>query len=217
MNCSTPVLQVLIIDDHSLVRSAIKTLLNQYPQFRVVAEAGCGLEALQLAKKWRPDIILLDIELPDLSGVEVAKRLLQLHPFRIIALTSHSDSFYIGQLLRMGVSGYFSKNCQPAELIQALIGKDSTPYIDQQMLEHISQNLLDKAPSQSPFEGLSQRELEVLLMLCQGKKPLEIAKHLFLSPKTVNTHRQKLFRKMHVKNNIELAQLAFQHKLIDKY
>lgn len=209
--------KIMIIDDHDLVRIAIKALLSQHPQLVMVAEASCGLEAIQLAKIHLPDVILLDIELPDLSGVEVAKRLLHIKPFRIIALTSHTDSFYIGQLLRLGVSGYLSKNCQHQELLQALLDhKESMPYIDQKMLLDISQNLLDPLGQASPFEDLSQRELEILLLLCHGEKPTQIGQKLFLSPKTILQHRQKLFKKMRVTSTAELAKLAFEYNLIDK-
>ena len=187
-------LKLLLIDDHALARTAIKALLSPYPEFKVVAEASSGLEAIQLAKQHLPDIILLDIELPDLSGVEVAKRLLQISPFRIIILTSHTDNFYIGPLLRLGIQGYLSKNCQREELTQALKAtKNQAPFIDLQMTEHFSQQLFE--PVSSPFENLSQRELEILLMLCHGEKMTLIAKQLFLSPKTISMHRQNIFKK----------------------
>lgn len=209
--------KILIVDDHALVRIALKTLLAQHPQLVVVAEATCGLEALQLAKQHSPDIILLDIELPDLSGVEIAKRLLHLHAFRIIALTSHTDSFYIGQLLRLGIDGYLSKNCQPDELLTALLhAPQKMPVLDQQMIEDMAQQWLKETPPTSPFESLTQRELEILLMLCHGEKMATIAKRLFLSPKTIQMHRQKLLKKMHVNTTLELVQLAFQHNLVDK-
>jgi two-component system invasion response regulator UvrY len=209
--------KIMIIDDHDLVRIAIKALLSHQPELVIVAEASCGLEAIQLAKVHSPDIILLDIELPDLSGVEVAKRLLHIRPFRIIALTSHTDSFYIGQLLRLGVSGYLSKNCQHQELLQVLLEhKAATPYIDQKMLAEISQNLFNPTQQASPFDELSQRELEILLLLCHGEKPSHIGQKLFLSTKTVLQHRQKLFKKMQVSSNADLAKLAFEHNLIDK-
>lgn len=218
MNTAAPTRKkIMIIDDHDLVRIAIKALLSHQPQLVIVAEASCGLEAIQLAKVHLPDIILLDIELPDLSGVEVAKRLLHIKPFRIIALTSHTDSFYIGQLLRLGVSGYLSKNCQHQELLQVLLEhKETTPYIDQQMLAEISQNLFDPTHRASPFDDLSQRELEILLLLCHGEKPGQIGQKLFLSTKTILQHRQNLFKKMKVSTSAELAKLAFEYNLIDK-
>lgn len=207
--------KLLLIDDHALVRTAVKALLNDCHELHIIAEAASGAEALQLAKLHLPDIILLDIELPDLSGVEVAKRLLQIRPFRIIVLTSHTDSFYIGQLLRLGIHGYLSKSCQRDELIHALLATEQqTPFIDQRMTDSLTANLFDVTPS--PFEDLSQRELEILLMLCHGEKIAFIAKQLFLSPKTITMHRQNLFKKMHVKNTVELAKLAFHYKLIEK-
>lgn len=214
---AVPCKKIMLVDDHDLVRIAIRSLLSHQPQLVIVAEASCGLEAVQLAKLHLPDIILLDIELPDLSGVEVAKRLLRIKPFRIIALTSHTDSFYIGQLLRIGVQGYLSKNCQHQELLQALLeNKGPMPYLDQQMVEEITQNLFEQPSQASLFEDLSQRELEILLMLCHGEKTAHISKKLFLSPKTINLHRQKLFKKLNVSSTLELAKLAFEHKLIDK-
>ena len=202
--------KLLLIDDHALARTAVKALLKDCAELNIIAEAASGSEALQLAKMHLPDVILLDIELPDLSGVEVAKRLLQIRPFRIIVLTSHTDSFYIGQLLRLGIHGYLSKNCQREELIQALLATEQqTPYIDQLMTESLTFNLFDLTPS--PFEDLSQRELEILLMLCHGEKIAFIAKQLFLSPKTISMHRQNLFKKMQVKNSSALETRVYAH------
>jgi two-component system invasion response regulator UvrY len=208
--------KLLIIDDHALARIAVKALLQSLPQLTIVAEAASGSEAIALAKQHLPDVILLDVELPDLSGVEVAKRLLQIQPFRIIVLTSHTDHFYIGQLLRLGVSGYLSKNCRSEDLIQALCATDKQPpLIDPQMAENLSQHLFTAAPATTPFDDLSQRQLEILLMLCRGEKIATIAKHLFLSPKTVNTHRRSLYKKLQVNTTGELAKLALHHKLVD--
>lgn len=219
MNKSSPVSsaqKILLIDDHALARCAVTALLKPYPQFSVIAEAANGADALRLARLHLPDIILLDIELPDLSGVEVAKRLLQIHPCRIIVLTSHSDRFYIGPLLKLGIHGYLSKNCQPTELLEALLTTHNhLPFIDQQMTEHLTQQLFGESLPPVPFETLSQRELEIVFLLCRGEKMASIARKLFLSPKTISMHRQTLFKKLHVANATELAKLAFQHKLID--
>ncbi len=153
--------KILLVDDHTLARCAVKALLSRYSQFIIVAEAATGAEALALAKQHLPDIILLDIELPDLSGVEVAKRLLKIHPCRIIVLTSHSDRFYLGPLLKLGIHGYLSKNCQPAELMAALqTTNNHLPFIDQQMTEQLTQQLFTDTLPPEPFEGLSQRELD---------------------------------------------------------
>src|SRR3989338_10340866 len=203
--------RILIIEDYILVREAIKAILRQQPGFEVIGESDNGKDGIDLAKKLKPDIILLDIDLPDISGMQVAKRILQHIPTKIIALTSQTDDLYLTQLSKLGVSGYLTKNCAPNELLEAITNiKENLPYITPEVAEQVSLALLSPTQS-SPLLNLSQRELEIVIMICHGEKTIHIAEKLFLSPKTINKHRQNLFKKLNVRNDVELAKLALQH------
>lgn len=207
-------IKILLVDDHTLVRSAIRQLLQSNSSLQVVAEADTGESAIDLCKKHRPDLVMLDIELPDLSGIEVAKRLVHLGlPLKILAISGNFDETYLSRLIKLGVSGYLPKSAKPQEFSAAIKSiLNGQTFISQAIAEKVTQAYLNQ--QHSPFDGLSQRELEILIMLCQGVKTADIAKKLFISPKTVNAHRKQLFLKLDVSNNIELAKLAIQHGLI---
>lgn len=211
---STQAVHILIIEDHALVRAAVKAILRQQKKFIVIGEAANGKDGIELAKKLKPDVILLDIELPDISGMQVAKRILQYAPTKIIALTSQTEDVYLNQLSKLGIAGYLTKNCSPNELLEAIKNiKENQPYITPQVAEKISLAFLNPSQS-SPLISLSQRELEIVIMICHGEKTSHIAEKLFLSPKTINKHRQNLLKKLNVRNDVELAKLALQHGLI---
>lgn len=213
-SAASPVVHILIIEDHSLVRAAIKAILQQKPEFVVVGEAENGKDGIQLAKSLKPDIVLLDIELPDISGMQVARRIVQSIDVKIIALTSQSDEVYLNQLSRLGVESYLTKECQPWELLEAIMGAlANQPYLTQEVAEHISMNYLNQMQN-APLMSLSQRELEIFIMIAHGTKTADIAKKLFLSPKTVNKHRLSLLKKLNAKNDIALAKLALQYGII---
>ena len=134
----------------------------------------------------------------------------------MIALTSQTDDVYLNQLLKLGISGYLTKNCSPAELVDAITssnGKSKQPYITLQVAEQISSAFLSNQEP-SPLNLLSQRELEILIMVCHGQKTATIAERLYLSPKTINKHHQNLLKKLKVRNDMELAKLALRHGLI---
>jgi DNA-binding NarL/FixJ family response regulator len=208
------VVRILIIEDHSLVREAIKAILFQKPEFLVVGEAETGKEGINAVKKLKPDVVLLDIELPDISGMQVARRIMQSMSVKIIALTSQSDEVYLNQLSKLGVDSYLTKECKPAELLEAIVGTiDNQPYLTQEVAEQISFSYLNQMKN-SPLMSLSQRELEIFIMISHGEKTAEIAKKLFLSPKTVNKHRLSLLKKLGAKNDIALAKLALHYGII---
>jgi two-component system invasion response regulator UvrY len=208
-----PITRILIIEDYILVREAIKAILRQQPGFEVVGESDNGKDGIDVAKKLKPDVILLDIELPDISGMQVAKRILQSVNTRIIALTSQIDEVYLNQLSKLGVMSYLTKDCSPAELLDAITSNQNEPYMTSQVAEQISLSYLNQLQNQ-PLLSLSQRELEILIMICHGEKTADIAKKLFLSPKTISKHRLNFLKKLGVKNDIELAKLVLQSGLM---
>ena len=213
-HAAAEIVRILIIEDHSLVREAIKAILCQRAGFLVVGETETGKDGISLAKKLKPDVVLLDIELPDISGMQVARRILQSIEVKIIALTSQSDEVYLNQLSKLGVDSYLTKECKPWELLEAITGAvDNQPYLTQEVAEQISMSYLNQMQN-VPLMSLSQRELEIFIMISHGEKTAEIAKKLFLSPKTVNKHRLSLLKKLGAKNDIALAKLALQYGII---
>jgi len=208
-------INVLVVDDHALVRAAIDNLLKEVADINIVAAAGDGEEALKMARKENPDVVLMDISMPGMSGIEVTRRLLQINSgLKVIALTAHSDELYSSQLLKTGAVGYLTKDVSSEELVKAIrIVMTGKRYLTPHIAEKMASKFLSGGES-SPLESLSNRELEILLMVSRGEKVAEIAKKLFISSKTVNTYRYKLFEKLDVKSDVELTKLALQHGLI---
>ncbi len=216
-------IKVMLVDDHDLVRTGLKRLINDVDGFQVVVEAASGEEAIHTAKerviKNKPiDIILMDINMPGIGGLEATKKLLQINPeFRIIGVTMHDDDIFPQRLLKAGAVGYLTKGSDINEMIHAMrevMGgrRYICPDIAQQMA-------LTQMPEfeVSPFESLSERELQVMIMLMDGQKISAISDKLSLSPKTISTYRHRLYTKLGVHNDMELARIALQHGFIDKH
>ncbi len=211
-------IKVMLVDDHDLVRTGLKRLINDVESFQVVAEAASGEEALCEAKNKSIDIILMDINMPGIGGLEATKKLLQINPeFKIIGVTMHDDDIFPQRLLKAGALGYLTKGSDINEMIHAMrevMGgrRYICPDIAQQMA-------LTQLPEfeVSPFESLSERELQVMIMLMDGQKVSAISDKLSLSPKTVSTYRHRLYTKLGVHNDMELARIAMQHGFIDRH
>ncbi len=216
-------IKVMLVDDHDLVRTGLKRLINDVDGFQVVAEAASGEEAIHEAKERviknkSIDIILMDINMPGIGGLEATKKLLQINPeFRIIGVTMHDDDIFPQRLLKAGAVGYLTKGSDINEMIHAMrevMGgrRYICPDIAQQMA-------LTQMPEfeVSPFESLSERELQVMIMLMDGQKISAISDKLSLSPKTISTYRHRLYTKLGVHNDMELARIALQHGFIDKH
>jgi two-component system invasion response regulator UvrY len=181
-------IKLLVIDDHELVRVGLRHILAGYPAIHIAGEAGDGETALRLNRELKPDVVLLDISLPGLSGFEVTTRLKQASPsLGIIILTIHEEAPYPAQLLSAGASGYLSKGCPESELVQAIqtVARGGR-HIGSKIAQQIALNMLPGSEG-SPFDGLSAREMEVMLMLAGGRKIADFAETMHLSPKTFAT------------------------------
>ncbi len=208
-------ISVFLIDDHALVRTGIRMILSCQPDIEVVGEADSGESALPQIRRLRPDVVLCDLHLPGLSGLEITERIVKGdHGTRVIIVSVLEDGPMPKRLLEAGASGYVGKAGDSRELIRAVqdvaVGK-------RYLANSIAQNLaLSNLEGElSPFDSLSPRELEVALLLIQGHRQEEIARRLSLSAKTVNTHKARLFQKMSVQDNIALARLASQYGVGD--
>lgn len=208
-------IKVLLVDDHELVRTGIRRLLSDVPGIDVYAEATSGEEAIGMIRQKRPDVVLMDISMPGMGGLEATRRLTQSHPdLKVIILTVHTDDPFPGQLLKAGAMGYLSKGGSINEMIEAIkTVHQGQRFISPAVAQSLALSLLPG--TESPFEKLSQRELQVMMMLIQGDKMSDIAEKLCLSPKTISTYRYRLYDKLGVSNEAELTKLAMHHGMLE--
>jgi two-component system, NarL family, invasion response regulator UvrY len=206
---------ILIVDDHDLVRTGLKNILGGNQGFNIVAEASTGEEAIRLTRKLEPDLVLMDVGLPGLSGLETTERILKAQPeVKVIVLTAHSEPPLPARLLDSGASGYLTKACDAEELIRAVEKVAAGErYIGADISQQLAISLLPGTP-QSPFQELTSRELEITLMLTQGMKMQSIAEVLNVSPKTVATYKYRIYDKVGVSSEVELLRQALRHGLV---
>lgn len=210
-------IRILLVDDHELVRTGIKLMLKDTADIEVGAEAGNGEEAVRLARELRPDIILMDVNMPGIGGLEATIRLLRSEPStKVLILSTHTDEFLPSRLISLGAAGYLSKNTNREELIKAIHTIYSGNfYVDPSMMDRIVLPRFTPKDNNTPISELTERELQVLLMVARGMEVNEIAQKLFLSNKTVNGYRSSILKKLGVKTDVEAARIAIKHGLID--
>lgn len=208
-------IKILIVDDHQLVRVGIKRLLDDVKNFKVVAEASTGEDAVDLVRQTQPDVVLMDASMPGIGGLEATKKILRINPaIKVIVVSSHTEEPYPSRFLQAGAVGYLTKGTPLPEMVEAVtkvsIGQRYlTPEIAQKIaLQHIT------CSQESPLEELSEREMQVMMMITSGQKVQDISDTLCLSPKTVNTYRYRLYKKLNVENDVELTHIAIRHGLL---
>lgn len=208
-------IRLLIVDDHHLVRAGLRNIIDTAGGIEVVGEAESGEDAIRLNRELQPDVVLMDIGLPGLSGLETSERILQVRPsVRVIVLTAHAQPPFPARLLDMGAAGYLTKACDAQELVRAIRRvHDGERYIGSEIAQQLAMSLLPGTP-RSPFQELTPRELEVALMLARGMKPARIAERINVSPKTVSTHKYRIFDKLGVDSEVALLREAIRHDLI---
>ena len=208
-------LTLLLVDDHAVVRSGFKVLLQTWDDVDVVAEANSGEEALPLYTLHRPDVVVMDIAMAGMGGIEASKRLLTLDPqARILALSAHEDSSYAKRALQAGALGYLSKRTAPEVLIDALrMVARHQRFIDPIIAQRMA-NQQNSSDSQY-IDKLSPREFEVFIALAKGRSVLDISQALGLSASTVGTHLYKVKLKLQLSNQSEMTLLAMRHGLLD--
>ncbi len=206
-------IRVFLLDDHALVRNGLRMILAAEDDIEVVGEAGSGEEGLPLVRKLVPDVVLCDVHLPGLSGLEVTERLVRMDDApRVIIVSVQEDGPLPRRLLEAGASGYLGKGCDGVELVREVA--KGRRYLAPQVAQHMALGVLEGGGS--PFDRLSPRELEIALMLTQGRRMEDIAKRLSLSPKTVATHKYRLYEKLGVADPVALSRLASQHGLVEQ-
>lgn len=212
-------IRLLLVDDHSVVRSGLRMLLENEDDLILIGEAGNGMKALELADQLRPDVVIMDITLPDMSGIEVTQRLKLAHPqMAVVALTIHEDQQYFFEMLRVGASAYVPKRAAPDDLITAVrAAYRGDVYIYPSLAKLLVNDFLVRAGEgglEVTVQDLTPREQEVLSLLAEGKTNDEIAAELVISPHTVARHRENLMGKLGLHNRSELVKYAIRKGLI---
>lgn len=208
-------IKVLIVDDHAMVRMGISTYLQVEPDIKVIGTAENGREAVEKAQSLKPDVILMDLVMPEMNGVEASKKILKNNPKqKIIILTSFIDDELVYPAIRAGATSYILKTGSAEEIIdaihKAIIGKS---VFEDEVADKIKKNP-DKVKEQELFETLTNRELEVLRLIGQGKTNKEIGDELYISLKTVKTHVSNILNKLNVQDRTQATIYAFKHGLV---
>jgi len=208
-------IRVYLVDDHALVRTGMKMILSSETDIEVVGEAETGEDALPAIRQLQPDVVLCDLHLPGVSGMEVTERIVRGHrSTRVVIVSVLEDGPLPKRLLEGGAAGYIGKGCDAQELLRAV--RDVAAgrrYLGTSIAQNLALSTVEG--NGSPFDNLSPRELEVALLRTQGLRQEDIARRLSLSAKTVNTHKARLFEKMGIHDNIALARMASQYGLVD--
>ncbi|ARR49088.1 two-component system response regulator UvrY [Photobacterium damselae subsp. damselae] len=209
-------INVFLVDDHELVRTGIRRLLEDVRGIKVVGEADSGEDAVKWCRANHADIILMDMNMPGIGGLEATRKILRFNPdVKIIVLTVHTENPFPTKVMQAGASGYLTKGAGPGEMVNAIRMVNSgqryiSPEIAQQMaLSQFASN------SENPFKDLSERELQIMMMITKGQKVTDISEQLSLSPKTVNSYRYRLFNKLDISGDVELTHLAIRHGMLD--
>lgn len=213
---STNKRRILLVDDHGIVRSGMRSLIELEDDLEVTGEAGSGMEALQLIRKQDFDIVLLDISMPDKNGVDTLRDMQRIKPeLAVLILSGYAEELYALNLIRSGCRGYLSKDADPAEIIKAIRTIcNGRRYVSVELADLLANELI-KPSDKRMHETLSEREFQVFYKLASGKSPTDIANELFLSVKTVSTYRARVLEKMNLKTNADLTYYAIKNELIN--
>ena len=212
-------LRIVLGDDHTLVRQGLRKILEEKREWEVVAEAGDGREAVRQVLALRPDVVVLDIGMPLLNGIESTRQIVRRHPeIRVLILSMHADEAYITQALQAGAKGYLLKDSADTDLIRGVAdvaaGKSFfSPAVARVMLDDYVRHLADKGISDR-YESLSEREREIFQLIAEGHSNKEIAEVLSISPATVETHRAHIFQKLDLHNTAEVVLYAVRRGVI---
>jgi DNA-binding NarL/FixJ family response regulator len=215
-------IKVLIADDQALVRTGFRMILDAEDDIEVAGEAADGLEAISAAKRERPDVILMDVRMPNMNGIEATRRLVDkddVEPIRVLILTTFDLDEYVYDALRAGASGFLLKDAPPEELVHAVRVVERgdaliAPSITKRLIEEISQRPAQQGAAPEALESLTQRELEVLQLMARGLSNHEIAQELFVSDTTVKTHVGRVLMKLGLRDRVQAVVLAYESGIV---
>ena len=210
-------IRVMLVDDHELVRTGFRHILNDMQEVEVIGEAETGEGALKLIPQLEPDLVLMDINMPGIGGIEATRTIKRKYPkIQVIVISVHSDSPFPAKLYGAGALGYLTKGCPATEMMQAIrtvvTGK---PFLSSEVAQKLSLAKMTGIDSELPFDALSKREMQVMMLIVQGTKNQDISDIICVSPKTVSTYRHRLFEKLGVETDAELTMLAIRHGIAE--
>ncbi|MEM6708589.1 MAG: response regulator [Pseudomonadota bacterium] len=208
-------IRVLLVDDHRLFRAGLSRMLAEVPSITLVGEADTGEGAVNLARELRPNVVLMDLFMPGIGGLEACRRIVALKlDIKVLMVSGCTEAPFPAQALRAGATGYVSKSIPPDELLAAIkktfVAKR---YLSREIADQLALRSFENSP-ECPFDLLSGRELQIMLMVVNCQKVGEISSDLHLSPKTVNSYRYRIFEKLNVSSDVELALMAVRHGMI---
>ena len=214
--------RILIADDHDIIRAGIRSVLEAHPQYAVVAEAGSGAQAVELARLHRPDLIIMDVSMPGMDGIEATGAILRESPeTRVLALSMHESRDYLARMLKAGAAGYMLKIFAAKEILNAInTVMDCRTYLSPSMIGGVVRDIItdgDGHARMAAIPSLSPRQFEVLKLIVSGKSLKEIAFQLDLSVKTLEKHRQQVMAKLGAGSSAELVMIAIRMGLVDPW
>jgi two-component system invasion response regulator UvrY len=209
-------IKVLLVDDHDLVRMGLGRLLSDADGIEVVGEAESGEEAIKKVKELGPHVVMMDANMPGIGGLEATRRMLRFEPdLKVIALTVHGSEPYPTQFIAAGAMGYLTKGTDINEMVKAIHSVNRGKlYLAAEVAQQMALSQFSKTED-NPFSTLSEREMQIMLMITRGEKVQSISDKLHLSPKTVNSYRYRLFEKLGVENDVSLTHMALRYKVIE--
>lgn len=210
-------IRILLVDDHDLFRAGVGSILRSQDGMVVVGEYSDGEQAIEAVRREAPDLVLMDVHMPGIGGIEATRKILRIAPqTKIIAVTVLSDDPFPNQLLDAGARGYISKGSGSQEMMEAIeTVMRGNYYISSDVAQKLTLTNFRRRGEASPLDTLSAREMQIMLMITRGQSNQEISDALFLSPKTISTYRHRLFEKLDVSNDVELTHLAIRHGLLE--
>jgi two-component system invasion response regulator UvrY len=205
------------VDDHELVRTGIKRIIDDVRGLKVVGEAESGEAAFQFCRANEPDVVLMDVNMPGIGGIEATKKIIRYCPdVKIIMLTVHTEDPFPSKVMQIGAHGFLSKMTGSEEMINAIRSVNvGQRYIAPDIAQQIALNQFNGVNDDKPFDSLSERELQIMLMITKGEKVQDIAEQLNLSSKTINSYRYRMFEKLNISNDVELTHMAIRYGMID--
>ncbi|AYA40027.1 UvrY/SirA/GacA family response regulator transcription factor [Xenorhabdus nematophila] len=209
-------INVLLVDDHELVRIGVKGILDDVKGIKVIGEANSGEDAVRWCRSNSTDVVMMDMGMPGIGGLEAAKKIMRYSPdIKVIMLTIQTESSLPTKVIQAGIRGYLSKAATPQDMINAIrTVYTGQRYISPDIAQQMALNQL-LPQKENPLDGLSERELQIMTMITQGRKVNEISTLLNLSPKTVNSYRYRMFSKLNIKGDVELTHIAIRCGLLD--
>jgi len=210
------VINILLVDDHELVRTGICRIIDDVRGMKVIGEAESGEEAVKWCRKNHPDVILMDINMPGIGGLDAMHKILRINEdIKIIMLTMHTENPFPSKVMQAGASGYISKSAGPDEVLNAIrLVNSGQRYLAPEIAQQMALSQLSPS-ADDPFSVLSERELQIMMMITRGQRVVDISEQLGLSPKTINSYRYRLFEKLGVNGDVGLTHMAIRYGMLN--